>query len=74
MARVLTLRGLTTPETADRFLRPSLDHLHNPYLLTDLLVGVDRLLAAIERKERICCPWRLRRRRHYIDCHSKTCD
>ena len=53
MARVLTLRGLTTPETADRFLRPSLDHLHNPYLLTDLLVGVDRLLAAIERKERI---------------------
>ncbi len=53
VARVLTLRGLTTPETADRFLHPSLDQLHNPYLMTDLSVGVDRLLAAIERKERI---------------------
>ena len=53
VAKVLALRGLTTPETAERFLRPSLDHLHDPCLLTDLPVGVDRLLEAIERKERI---------------------
>ena len=53
IARLLVDRGLTTPETAHRFLNPTVDHLHDPFLMTDLPVGVDRLLAAIERGERI---------------------
>ena len=53
VARLLVMRGVDTAETADRFLHPALDHLHDPFLLTDLPAGVDRLLAAIARKERI---------------------
>ena len=53
IARLLCLRGLTTPELAERFLVPSLDHLHDPWALADLGVAADRLLAAIERRERI---------------------
>jgi single-stranded-DNA-specific exonuclease len=53
IARLLCLRGLGDPETAARFLAPSLDHLHDPWLLTDLGPAVDRILAAVERRERI---------------------
>ena len=30
VARLLCQRGLSDPELADRFLNPSLDHLHDP--------------------------------------------
>ena len=53
IARLVLLRGFTTAESASRFLHPALDQLHDPFLLTDLKIGVDRLLAAIERGERI---------------------
>lgn len=53
VARLLCLRGFRDPETADRFLRPSLDHLHDPFRLTDLLKAVERLERAIAAKERI---------------------
>jgi single-stranded-DNA-specific exonuclease len=53
IGRILILRGITTPEEGDRFLHPSLDQLHDPYRMTDLAAGVDRILAAIERGERI---------------------
>src|SRR5256712_1613805 len=53
VARLLCQRGLGDPETAQRFLNPSLDHLHDPLLLADMRVAVDRIMAAIERKERI---------------------
>ncbi len=53
VARLLCQRGLGDPEIARRFLSPSLDHLHDPMLLADMRVAVDRLFAAIARKERI---------------------
>lgn len=53
IARLLVLRGVDTAETAARFLHPSLDQLHDPFLLTDLPAGVERLLAAIAHKEKI---------------------
>jgi single-stranded-DNA-specific exonuclease len=53
VARLLCLRGLSDPETADRFLRPSLDYLHDPFLLSDMARAIERLEAAIARKERI---------------------
>src|SRR2546425_8202075 len=53
VAQLLCQRGLGDPETAQRFLNPSLDHLHDPLLLADMAVAVDRLMAAIARKERI---------------------
>ena len=53
VARLLCQRGLSDPELADRFLNPSLDHLHDPMLLKDMDVAVDRVLAAIARREKI---------------------
>src|SRR5207244_2388279 len=53
VARLLCQRGLADPELALRFLKPSLDHLHNPMLLADMPVAVDRILGAIARGERI---------------------
>src|SRR5262245_35341372 len=53
VSRLLCMRGLSDPEVASRFLKPSLDHLHDPMALADMRVAVDRLMAAIERRERI---------------------
>src|ERR1700674_710363 len=53
VARLLCQRGLGDPEQAARFLKPCLDHLHDPMALADMRVAVDRILAAIARRERI---------------------
>ena len=53
LARLLVMRGIHDPEAAGRFLTPSLSHLHSPYLMLGMQAAVDRLDAAIERKEGI---------------------
>jgi single-stranded-DNA-specific exonuclease len=53
LAKLLVLRGIDSPESALPFLSPSLDHLHSPYLMTGMKAAVERLDAAIERKEGI---------------------
>jgi single-stranded-DNA-specific exonuclease len=53
VARLLCLRGLRDPETAARFLSPSMDHLHDPFRLAGMREAVDRLERAIVQKERI---------------------
>src|SRR5215471_15485572 len=53
VARILCQRGLHDPEQASRFLNPSLEHLHDPMRLADMPAAVDRLLAAIARREKI---------------------
>jgi single-stranded-DNA-specific exonuclease len=52
-ARLLCIRGLDEPGVAKRFLSPSLADLHDPLLLADMAVAVDRILMAIASKERI---------------------
>jgi single-stranded-DNA-specific exonuclease len=52
-ARLLCIRGLDEPGVAKRFLSPSLADLHDPLLLADMPVAVDRILTAINGKERI---------------------
>jgi single-stranded-DNA-specific exonuclease len=51
LAPLLVRRGITDAEAARRFLAPSLSHLHSPEQMTGLRDAVDRLDAAIERKE-----------------------
>jgi single-stranded-DNA-specific exonuclease len=53
LARLLIMRGVEDGESAHRFLSPSLAHLYSPYLLTGMKAAVDRIDAAIERKESI---------------------
>ncbi|MFN7977987.1 MAG: single-stranded-DNA-specific exonuclease RecJ [Vicinamibacterales bacterium] len=53
VARLLAIRGHHDPEAADRFLKPSLSHLQDPWKLADLAPAVDRLLGAVARRERI---------------------
>jgi single-stranded-DNA-specific exonuclease len=53
VARLLAQRGLTTPEAADRFLNPTLDRLHDPFLLPDVEAACDRLKRALANREKI---------------------
>ena len=47
------MRGISDGPTADQFLAPSLAQLHSPYLMSGMKTAVDRIEAAIERKEPI---------------------
>jgi len=53
LARLLIARGVETPRQAQDFLNPSLDHLHDPALLPDVEVGVDRIADAMSKGEKI---------------------
>jgi single-stranded-DNA-specific exonuclease len=53
VARLLCLRGLGDAEQAERFLNPSLDHLHDPFRLAGMTDAVARLEQALARRDRI---------------------
>ena len=53
VARLLAARGIDNGAQAHKFLNPSLDDLHSPYLMTGLRAAVERLRAAIERGETV---------------------
>src|SRR5260370_9054211 len=53
IADLLIQRGITSAEQAQLFLNPSLSHLHSPYLMLGMNKAVERLRAAIARKETI---------------------
>ena len=51
LAAILAGRGMAETSAAKRFLSPSLDDLHDPFLLPDLDRAADRILRALEDKE-----------------------
>lgn len=53
VAGLLVQRGIGSFEAARTFFRPSLDHLHDPFLMRDMDRAVDRIEAAISAGERI---------------------
>ena len=53
VATLLVQRGIETFEDAKRFFRPSLDDLHDPYLMKDMEKAVARIEKAIENEENI---------------------
>ena len=53
VARMLVQRGITDPAAAERFLYPSLDHLHDPFLLPDAEIACERIKTALNKKEKI---------------------
>jgi single-stranded-DNA-specific exonuclease len=53
VARLLAARGVVSLDEAQRFLSPQLAHLHSPYLMLGMKAAVERLQAAIAKKEDI---------------------
>ena len=53
VARLLCMRGLGDVEVARRFLHPTMEHLHDPFLLADMGKAVERVERALAAKERI---------------------
>ncbi len=53
LANLMVQRNINTPDEAKEFFDPSLDHLHDPFLLKDMNIAVDRLSSAIKRNEKI---------------------
>ncbi len=53
LTNLLVQRGVTTFEEAKSFFRPSLDALHDPFLMKDMDKAVNRILEAIAANENI---------------------
>ena len=53
LCKLLIDRGVRSKEEAEKFFNPQLSELHDPSLMPDMDIAVDRLNKAIERNERI---------------------
>ncbi len=53
IAKLLSLRGVKTFDDAKSFFRPSLDMLHDPFLMKGMDVAVDRIVQAIANNENV---------------------
>ncbi len=53
ICKILVQRGIDNFDAAKNYFRPSLHHLHNPWLMKDMDKAVDRLLQAINNQENI---------------------
>lgn len=53
LTNLLIQRGITTFEEARHFFRPLIDHLHDPFLMTDMEKAIIRIEKAIASQERI---------------------
>lgn len=53
LAKILVTRGLDTAEAARTFMEMDVSGIHNPYLMKDMDVAVERIRAAIDKQEKI---------------------
>ncbi|MBN1366286.1 MAG: single-stranded-DNA-specific exonuclease RecJ [Syntrophaceae bacterium] len=53
ISQILVKRGILNIEEARRYLYPSLNDLHSPFLMKDIRKAVARLLKAVHNKEKI---------------------
>lgn len=53
LGQLLQQRNIKTKEEVERFFQPDLKELHDPFLMQDMDIAVDRLNKAIGSKERI---------------------
>lgn len=53
LCHLLRERGIDSAAEAKRFFRPQLSELHNPFLMKDMNIAVERLNRAMGKKERI---------------------
>lgn len=53
LGRLLVVRGIQSVSQAKHFFRPQLTELHDPFLMNDMQVAVERLNLALTKKERV---------------------
>ena len=53
LATILANRGITTEASIRLFLNPTRDDFHDPFLITDMEKAVERIITAINKKEKI---------------------
>ncbi len=53
LGKLLIERGISNPQEAKKFFRPQLPDLHDPFLIKDMDIAVERLNKAMGKKERI---------------------
>ena len=53
LGQLLVQRGITKAVDAKKFFRPQLPDLHDPFLMNDMDIAVERLNKAMGKKERI---------------------
>ena len=53
LCKLLLERGITSAAEAKRFFRPQLSELHDPFLMKDMSIAVERLNQAMGKKDRI---------------------
>ena len=53
LANLMAQRNISSAEDATAFFNPSLDYLHDPFLMKDMNIAVDRISTAIKKNERI---------------------
>jgi len=53
LANLLAQRGITSYKIAEKFFRPDFSMIHDPFLMKDMDVAIDRIEAALEENEKI---------------------
>lgn len=53
IAELLAIRGIETYDDAKLFFRPTIDRIHDPFLMKDMDQGADRLALAIRNGEKV---------------------
>lgn len=53
LANLMVQRNITTPGEAVAFFHPSLEYLHDPFLMKDMNVAVERISTAIKKNQKI---------------------
>ena len=52
-SKILVLRGIDDYQKAREFFKPNLNDIHNPFLMKDMQIAVDRIATAIENGQKI---------------------
>ena len=53
LSNLMVQRNISSAEEANAFFNPSLDYLHDPFLMKDMNIAVDRISTAVKKNEKI---------------------
>jgi single-stranded-DNA-specific exonuclease len=53
LANLMVQRNISSADEANAFFNPSLEYLHDPFLMKDMNIAVDRISSAVKKNERI---------------------